>query len=49
MGLLDDAKDNIDKAKENIGDHADNLENDMHEKKGEAQGRWDQADRDDDL
>jgi hypothetical protein len=49
MGFMDDTKENIDKAKDNIGDHADNLENEMHEKKGEAKARWDESNRDDDL
>lgn len=55
MGLMDKAKNKLQDAgdtakdmKKDLENRADKLENDAHEKKGEIQGRMNQADYDTD-
>lgn len=47
MGIFDDADDTLDKTRENIGDHAESLEDKAHEAKGEAKARWEDYTDDD--
>ena len=46
MNLVDDARDKLDEAGEAVKDMANDTENKIHEKKGEMQGRADQAEED---